>query len=507
MKIFVLFISLFMLLSTRASHIIGGDIYYDYLGSNNYRFYITLYRDCNSTGAQYDDPLSLAVYIQNNPNPVQTLSVPFPGSINLPVIFNNPCGTAPTNICVEKAIYTTIVNLPPTPGGYTVSYQRCCRGANVTNLVSPDDTGITLTTHVPGSETGIVGNSSPRFTNYPPIIICSAEQLIFDHSATDPNGDQLVYSIISPFGGANSFNPQPIPPPGPPYFPVNYVSGYTAASPLGPGSSISINASTGIMTVNPLMIGLFVVGVRVQEYRNGVLIGQTVRDFLFKVFNCQITMQAILPTQEQLPTFVSYCQGLNVQFENNSYGGTNYAWDFGVPGITTDVSNAFEPNYTYPAPGIYQAMLIVNPGMPCTDTAYMTLNVNNELNISFSTLDSICILDNSFDFIGVSDGPASTTYAWDFGPNGSPPSASTLSVNNVSFNTSGFIPITLEATNGVCESSFTDSIYIYPEPIAQIDLPTGFECDGLTLTFGNNSTGIANYDWDFGGNSFCSDTI
>jgi hypothetical protein len=92
MKLFVLFISLFMLFAAKASHIVGGDIYYDYLGSNNYRFYITLYRDCNSTGAQYDNPLKLAVYNQDN-FLTHDISIPFPGSVILPVIFNNPYTT------------------------------------------------------------------------------------------------------------------------------------------------------------------------------------------------------------------------------------------------------------------------------------------------------------------------------------------------------------------------------------------------------------------------------
>ena len=66
MKKFYLIFSFFMMTNTYASHIIGGDIYYDYLGNNQYRFFITLYRDCNSSGAQYDDPLALTIYKPNN---------------------------------------------------------------------------------------------------------------------------------------------------------------------------------------------------------------------------------------------------------------------------------------------------------------------------------------------------------------------------------------------------------------------------------------------------------
>ncbi|MFN5911115.1 MAG: PKD domain-containing protein [Bacteroidota bacterium] len=504
-KFLLVFLMMVNSLLAMSSHIVGGDIYYDYLGNNQYRFYITLYRDCNSTGAQYDNPLPLGVYTTQGQQLVQQPQVPFPGSQILPINFNNPCVIPPSDICVERAIYIVVLTLPPTPGGYTIVYQRCCRGPNITNLVSPDDTGLTLVATIPGSETNNWQNSSPRFTNYPPLLLCNNDDLVFNHAATDPDGDQLVYSLVTPNAGANDINPAPVPPPPPPYFPVNWAGGFSAPNPLGPGATINIDPNTGLLTASPSLLGLFVVGVRVQEFRNGVLIGQTVRDFLFKVFNCNITMQAILPTQEELATFESYCQGLTIQFENDSYGGTNYQWDFGVNGTTSDVSTAFAPSYTYPAPGIYEAMLVVNPGWPCTDTAYMTVNVNNEFNVSFTSNDSICILNNSFDFVGTSDGPSTTTYAWDFGPNANTASSTAQNVNGISFNTTGYIPVTLSAVNGTCEASFTDSIYIFPEPVAVIELPVGFECEGLTIPFGNNSQNTSNYQWDFGVTGTISD--
>jgi gliding motility-associated-like protein len=484
--------------AVKASHIVGGDIYYDYLGNNQYRFYITVYRDCNSTGAQFDNPLPLGVFLTQNNQLIQTVNVPAPSSVLLPVIFNNPCVVPPNNICVQRAIYITTVTLPPTPGGYTIVYQRCCRGPAINNLVSPDDTGFTLVATIPGNATNNWVNSSPRFTNYPPLLLCNNDQLVFDHSATDPDGDELVYSLVTPNSGATPNNPAPNPPPPPPYFPVQWAGGFNAVNPLGPGASITIDPTTGLLIADPNLIGTFVVGVRVQEYRNGVLIGQTVRDFLFKVFNCNITMQAILPTQQQLPGFVNFCQGLNVQFVNNSYGGTNYAWDFGVPGITTDVSTAFAPSYTYPSPGNYTAMLVVNPGWPCTDTAYIDITVSNPFDVSFTSNDSLCILNNSFNFTGITNAPAGSTFEWNFGPNTTTPSASTQNVNGVSFTSTGNIPVSFNVSNGFCTNSANGSVYIHPEPIAGIVLPIGYECEGLSLNFGNNSQNTSLYQWDFG---------
>ncbi|MBI1836591.1 MAG: PKD domain-containing protein [Flavobacteriia bacterium] len=504
MKSFLVIISLFIIQYANASHIVGGDIYYNYLGGNNYQINVTLYRDCFSSGAAYDDPLHLSIYNASNVE-ITTLEVPFPGSTNVPIVFNNPCVTAPGGICVEKATYSVTVNLPPTPGGYTASYQRCCRGPNVSNLITPEDTGLTLTTHIPGSETGNIANSSPHFVNYPPIVICNNDQLVFNHYAIDPDGDNLVYSLVTPFAGASSVTPMPLVIPPPNYANVNWSGGYSGANPLGPGATISIDPVTGVLTAQPLLQGLFVVGIRVQEYRNGVLVGQTVRDFLFKVISCNISMQAIVPLQVDMDYFVSYCQGLTVTFDNNSYGATSYSWDFGVPGITNDVSTNFEPTYTYPTPGTYNVTLIANPGWPCTDTTIQTMIVNEELSVSFTSNDSLCIVGNNFNFDGSVVGTNNAAYNWDFGPHANISNATTLDVNNVVFDTSGYITITLNSTIGTCATGYTDSIYIFPFPNVAFSPPPNYLCEGLTTTFINNTSGGNYYTWDFGVNNITTD--
>lgn len=488
---------LFLHTTGRASHIVGGEMYYDYLGNNQYRVYIALYRDCASTGASYDNPLSLGVFNANNVL-VQEFSVPFPGSTILPVTFNNPCVTPPSGICIERAIYITVITLPPVPGGYTLSYQRCCRGPNITNLFNPDDTGLTITTHITGSDSGALINSAPRFTNYPPLVICNNENLLFDHSATDPDGDSLAYQLVTPFAGANSINPAPAPPPPPAYFPVSWGAGFSAAAPLGSGSTTTINPANGSLFVDANALGLYVVGIRVNEYRNGVLINSTTRDFLFRVVNCVVQLQANITEQEDTPGFVSYCDGLTFTFDNQSFGGSNYQWDFGVSGITTDVSTAFEPTYTFPQSGIYDVTLIVNPGWPCSDTAHMELNVNNQLEVDFTFNDSVCFTNNTVDFTAQITGPQNSTLSWNFGPDATPSSAVTQQVNNVHFSTGGSHVVTLNGTFNVCTDSISHTVFILPEPVADFDLPTDYECLGLTQSFDNNSQGASFYLWDFG---------
>lgn len=496
----IIILSLILLASMRvnATHIIGGEMYYDYLGNNNYKIYIILYRDCATVnGAPYDNPLSLGIYNSNNIL-VRTVQVPFPGSVVLPIVFTNPCVVPPTGFCNEKAIYTTTVNLPQTPGGYNLTYQRCCRRPDVINIQNPGDTGLTVTTHINGTNSNALVNSSPRFTNYPPMVLCNNETLIFDHSATDPDGDELRYELITPYSGATDVAPQPNPPPPPPYGYVSWGNNFTANNPFGPGATISIDPITGVLTADPLMLGLFVVGVRVKEFRNGTLIGKTDRDFIFKVINCNITLQAILTPQSQMTTFVSFCEGATIKFQNQSYGANSYSWDFGVPGITTDVSTAFEPTYTFPAPGIYNVTLVANPGWPCTDTSIQVFEVNEKLEVSFTKDAPMCFKNNSFDFNGSVVGPAGTILNWDFGPNASVPTSDQLNVSDVSFSQSGYIPVTFSGTFSTCFKSFTDSIFINSQSVADFELPAGSVCEGFVKDFLNTSQNAVNYQWDFG---------
>jgi gliding motility-associated-like protein len=504
---FVFFTFLVFFSRLFASHIVGGDIYYDYLGNNNYRIHVVIFRDCNSTGAGFDDPLQVGIYNSSN-NLVQSVSINFPGSQILPIIFDNPCIDPPTNICTERAIYIATVNLPPIVGGYTIAYQRCCRGPNVTNLVAPEDTGLTLVTRIPGSETNAFANSSARFDNYPPLVICNNDDLVFDHTATDPDGDQLVYEFAAPFAGATDINPAP-PPSGynPPFFPVIFQTNFSVLNPLGPGATISINPSTGLLVADPELLGFFVVGIKVKEFRNGVLINEMIRDFIFKVINCEIELAATIVPQDQMTNLTSFCEGLSITFQNNSFGGTNYKWDFGVPGITTDVSTQFAPTYTYPEAGVYTVSLVVNPGMPCSDTSFQTFNIFEKINLNFSVIDSMCITNNNHEFIGSYDGPANPTFSWDFGPHANIQTASSLSVQNIVFDTVGFIDISLTVSTGICEETVTDKIFIFNEPIINFGIDPELKCAPYMANFIDSCISNASliYLWDFGDGSTSSD--
>lgn len=505
-RIAFIFCLFFSLSPVYASHIVGGDISYDYLGNNQYRFYVSVYRDNLSGGAAFDSPLNFSVFRIIGNTRFADYEFTYTGFTSVPTNFNNPCGTAPTNIDTQNAIYTQVITLPPIAGGYRVAYQRCCRGPNINNLQSPDNTGLTLTIDVPGITNNNYINSSPHFTNYPPLVLCSQDDLVFNHSATDADGDDLVYSLVTPYAGGTSGNPAPNPIPAPNYPLVNWAGGFSATQALGPSASISINPTTGVINAFPTITGRYVVGIQVQEFRNGVLISTTIRDFIFQVFNCQIVLQAELPTQQELASFTSFCDGnLTIQFENNSFGGSTYHWDFGVNGITTDVSTAATPTFNYPDTGHYTVQLIANPGSACTDTAYMEIDLYNAVNISFDIIDTLCFEGNSIDIIPVTDAPIGSSFEWNFTPDGVPLTSTIKNPVGVSFATSGWKHVDVTASFAICEGTHLDSIFIIPKPIANFEMPQNYKCDGLQVDFINTSQNSTDYTWSFFNNQSSTD--
>ena len=76
----------------------------------------------------------------------------------------------------------------------------------------------------------------------------------------------------------------------PPYADVNWEPGFTGTQPWGPGSNVTIDPQTGSMDITPGLVGTYVAGVCVEEYRNGVLINRKTRTFGYRVVNCEVEL-------------------------------------------------------------------------------------------------------------------------------------------------------------------------------------------------------------------------
>lgn len=481
-----------------ATHIIGGEIYYDKLAGNQYRVTLDLYRDCgfaNTNNTGFDGSITIVVYSANG---VQFTSqnISYGGESIVPVVIPNPCLSAPPNVCVATARYQTVFNLPPSTDGYTITYQRCCRVPSILNLVQAGDIGLTCTVRVPGVPNS--ENSSPRFAEYPPIVICVGEELVFDHSALDADGDSLAYALCTPLRGGTPFDPAPFPAP-PPYTAVPWAPGYSVNYQLDAAPPMSIDPITGQLSVLPTQQGAFAVGVCVQEYRNGVLIGESGRDFMFTVIVCDASIVAVVSAQQP----GAACDGLTQQFGNQSVNGQFWSWDFGDPSTLADTSSLADPSWTYSAPGVYTVRLIANPGWPCADTSYADYEAYLPISPAFVSPPYSCGTA-TYSLEATGNFTSAATVTWDLGAAAQPNTATGAEVV-ASFGEAGIQTVTLTISENGCTETFSSTVAVYPNPVAAIPPQDQF-CTGLSMSFGNDSQGATSYRWDFGDQSTLADT-
>lgn len=375
--LFCLFFPFFL----RATHIVGGEMNYSCLGNNEYEISLTIFRDCynGDPRAWFDDPASIGVFNAGN-ELIFEIQIPLMGNDTLAPVLSSECLVAPPDVCVHTTVYRAIVELPPITGGYQLAYQRCCRNQTIANIVNPLATGATFGVTI--SEPALLQcNSNPKFREWPPIYICAGEPILFDQSAVDIDGDSIVYRLCTPLAGASQQFPQPQPPNPPPYREIvwrdppygveNMLNGFPGAAPL------QIDAQTGLLTGLPNTIGQFVVGICVEEYRDGQLISTTRRDFQYNVGQCGRTAAAFFAPD-------IYCDGLTVAFDNQSEGSTSFLWSFHQDGEQLGISREASPTFTFPDSGLYAVTLVADPGEICSDTFTRKIQIHYpSLNVDF----------------------------------------------------------------------------------------------------------------------------
>jgi gliding motility-associated-like protein len=423
-KLFI-FIFIFTAFYTKASHIVGGNFTYVCLGNNTYEFTLSIYRDClppsqgggNPAALTSDDPAFISIYSGNNFYSFD--SIFYTSNFTIPTNFANDCINNPPATCLNRLQFKFIKFLPPSANPYTVVYQRCCRNETINNVINPGTTGASYTCIVPGNN--VVCNNSADFVNYPPQIICVNNPFVYDHSAIDADGDSLNYYFCDAFKGGDANDPKPLLIGGliPFFSSVNYRSPYSPANPMGGNPVLKIDPKTGIISGTPNIQGRFVVNVCCDEWRNGAVINTTKREFQFVVTNCSKAVVANIPQySDEQNTYIVNCKSYDVHFVNQSTGGFTYLWDFGIPGISTDTSSLFEPNFTYPDTGTYFVKLIVNKGTTCPDSIIRIVKIYPLFTADFDYKGLLCpntpisFIDQSTSTFGLIN-----YWKWDFDDN------------------------------------------------------------------------------------------
>lgn len=519
----------------QAKHIIGGDMYYECVSRDSarnwirYRITMKLYRDCsNPEGALFDRDAKFGIYEKYPDGRYRFVdditNVDYQQPIrDIDPDASNPCLIVPPGVCVQEATYQFLTgNLTILKSGsYVIAYQRCCRNETITNIDLPGEAGAALTLEITAASQQYC-NNSPRFRSFPPVVICVNNPLQYDHSATDQEGDSIVYSFCTPLtsggqdgtpGGRNScFGVTPDPSAClPPYQAVSFRSPlYNTNTPLGGNPVVQINPVTGLISGTPLVQGQFVVGVCMREYRNAQLLTETRRDFQFNVAFCEPKVFAKITADSTLPNsqiqVINSCGPTNLDFTNRSTDAQyifSYHWEFDMQGILKTDNNR-DANFTFPQLGSYDGKMVVNRGTQCADSLNIRVNIYPDIGARYDyrydtcKADPVIFTDRSY--TGAS---GLTSWNWDFAGNGN-----SISQNpQFQFTSPGLklVKLTVKDVNG-CIADTVAPIRYYPvPPLLIIDPDTTQGCSPLKVCLNNLSSPIdSSYKvfWDFGdGNS------
>ncbi len=266
-----------------ATHFYGVDLFYSHVSGNTYKVSMVAYGDC--IGAQFPSFSTqrprifirrgntefLNDFLDQEP-PKEGIEVTpvCPAELNKTTCVN-PAGTVPG---VKKFVYSKEFTLSgPAPDwkfvflGGTDGSTIAGRSNSLTNVITPGVISLEATL-----DNTQQFNSSPEYTTIATPFYCIGRATNFNPGAVDADGDSLVYELVPGLDGL-----QPLP----------YVTSFSGSYPLAAArGTFSFSRRTGQLAFTPDRIQRSLVVYRVSEYRNGVLLGTSMREMTVVIMPC-----------------------------------------------------------------------------------------------------------------------------------------------------------------------------------------------------------------------------
>jgi gliding motility-associated-like protein len=188
------------------------------------------------------------------------------------------------------------------------------------------------------------------------------------------------------------------------------------------------------------------------------------------------------------------CDGVTVEFTNNSSNAFGFIWNFGDPNNPGAGSTEPNPTYTYSQAGTYTVTLTIRYAVSCADTATQTLEIGElQLRAAYTYMLEACTPEGArVAFAEVSESALGDIVEreWTFIPGG------TFSEPNpvITIEESGNLIVTLSVVSeDGCEASLTDTLRVL---IARLDLAdTLILCPGDSVALNPGGDPSLSYSW------------
>lgn len=451
----IIFFALFCTeITVKADHLSGADITYTCIGQDSFLVTLTIFRDCS--GILLDS--------------LQTIAVTAPGcgthsfTVLRDTFFDitpicpggtSPCDnpSSPLPLGLEKHIFHGIwaVASGTSCTKWTLSYLECCRiepahGGDMFYISSQLSTNLSAC------------NNSPVFTN--PIVpfICTDLPFNYNPGVFDPDGDSLVFSLV-PCLTSDSTT-------------ISYLPGQTPQQFLLTNTPITLDSINGTIYIEPSISQIGFFAIKVEEYRDGVKIGEVTRDMVIVVTNCNNQPPQVSGINGSTDYDMAVCPGQSISFDVFSNDSTPFqdvtmTWNEGIPNATFNISGSPYPQghfswntSTNDIGTHFFTVNVVDDGCPVTSQRYFayTIHVRNpQIDLPeqlFACNGNPAVLDSSQVHMSVDF----VHFTWS--PAGGFPPPDPL---NVAFNPSAPTMYTLTATNGFCTA--IDAMLVVPTTI------------------------------------------
>ncbi len=335
-------------LTAHASHILGGEIRMETTGQAN-QYSITMIQFWDKTKltvANKDPRVELLFYRKRDNALIYKNTIPLLSTEK--VAYQNDVCTQMRSLDSQVGTYNALVTLNSgdfnDPEGYYIVWERCCRNAAISNIQLPGESGLVF--YLEFSPLSI-RNSSPIFAGPNGDYICKDVPYTTSVAATDADGDELRYSLVTPYRGNTTENePNGTDQTKAGYPQVEWSAGNSAQNAIPGNPALSIDPRTGQLTVTANQLGLFVFTVLCEEYRNGKRIGAVRRDYQSLVIECNPPPPAPVITSDAQPLkTLEICEGESKNLEIKESGDWIYQWyrsEQAIPGATNPTLEARE---------------------------------------------------------------------------------------------------------------------------------------------------------------------
>jgi hypothetical protein len=263
---------------SEASHLMGGELTYQWVSGNTYSLVFSLYRDCSGISLIGTENILVS---SANAGYVTTVTLTLTATSYTrevcPASASTTACNGGFNFGYEKRVYIGNVTLPSAQSDWKFSTNSCCRNGSITNLSNASSYGFYLESTLNNL---ISANNSAQFSTQPVIIIQTNQTQAISWNAYDAEGDMLEYRLVNPLD--DQINSIP------------FLSGYSATQPFNSSPSAQFDTSTGALIITPIGQQVVVASMIVTERRQGVVVGTIRRDLQMVVINASISNPPVL---------------------------------------------------------------------------------------------------------------------------------------------------------------------------------------------------------------------